>query len=118
MGTIAKERLLEFRGDDLIDQDGDKIGTIDDIYLDRETDQPEWAVVTTGLFGTKRTFVPLREPTEADGTLRVPFTRDTVKEAPKVDPNGQLTHGEEAKLYRHYGMEYAQPAPGSAAQET
>ena len=61
MATHTREDVLSWRGRDLIDNDGDKIGSIDDIYLDRETDQPEWAVVTTGLFGTKRTFVPLSE---------------------------------------------------------
>jgi hypothetical protein len=118
MATIQKDRILQFRGKDLCDREGERLGTIEEIYLDADTGEPEWALVNTGLFGTKRTFVPLREPTEAEGTLRVPCTKDTVKDAPKVDPNGQLTHSEEAKLYGHYGMEYTDPAPGPAAQET
>jgi hypothetical protein len=36
----------------------------------------------------------------------VPVTKDTVKGAPAVEPNGQLTKPEEAKLYAHYGLEY------------
>jgi hypothetical protein len=109
MGTIAKERLLEFRGDDLVDRDGDKIGSIDEIYLDADTGEPEWALVTTGLFGNKRTFVPLAEATEEDGSLRVPIAKDTVKGAPQIDPSGQLTKDEEAGLYTHYGMEMPNP---------
>ena len=60
MATYTRDDVLNWRGRDLYDTDGDKIGSIDEIYLDRETDDPEWAVVTTGLFGTKRTFVRSR----------------------------------------------------------
>ena len=108
MATVQKERLLQFRGQDLCDRDGDKLGTIDEIYLDAETNEPEWALVNTGLFGTKSTFVPLRDATEADGKLRVAFDKQTIKDAPKVDPNGQLSQREEAELYRHYGMGYSE----------
>jgi|SRR5215218_6649328 len=108
MGTIDKDRMLEFRGEDLADRDGEKIGRIDEIYLDADSGEPEWALVQTGLFGNKRTFVPLAGATESDGQLRVPLEKGTVKDAPQVEPNGQLSKPEEAKLYRHYGMEYAE----------
>jgi uncharacterized protein YrrD len=49
-----------FQGRTMLDRDGDKIGKIDDIYEDKQTGQPEWALVNTGLLGTKKTFVPLR----------------------------------------------------------
>ena len=52
----------------------------------------------TGLFGTSRTFVPLSEAAEGDGSLTVPFEKATVKDAPKVEANGQLTREEEAAL--------------------
>ena len=42
-----------------VDPDGDKIGTIFDVYLDNDTDQPEWLAVNTGLFGSKVSFVPI-----------------------------------------------------------
>ena len=86
MATHTREDVLSWRDRDLIDNDGDKIGTIDDIYLDRETDQPEWAVVTTGLFGMKRTFVPLQEATPSEDGIRVPFEKATVKDAPQDRP--------------------------------
>ena len=50
----TREDVLSWRGQDMVDADGDKIGTIEEIYLDAETDEPEWAVVTTGLFGNKQ----------------------------------------------------------------
>jgi len=107
MGTsIEKDRMLQFRGEDLNDKDGEKIGRIEEIYLDADSGEPEWALVNTGLFGTKRNFVPLADASEVDGMLRVPIDKGTVKEAPQVEPNGQLSKTEEAKLYGHYGLEY------------
>jgi len=112
MGTIPKDRMLQFRGEDVHDRDGEKIGGVEEIYLDAETNEPEWALVHTGLFGTKRTFVPLREAEERDGTLTVPIDKDTVKGAPKVEPNGQLTQQEEQHLFAHYGTARDGDKPG------
>ena len=108
MATLDKDRILQYRGENLCDSDGDKIGSIEEIYLDAETDAPEWALVNTGMFGGKSTFVPLRDASEADGALRVPFDKAMVKDAPKMDPNGQLSQNEEAELYRYYGMDYSE----------
>jgi sporulation protein YlmC with PRC-barrel domain len=108
MAPIDKDRMLQFRGDELADRDGEKIGRIEEIYLDADSSEPEWALVHTGLFGSKRTFVPLADATEVDGQLRVPLEKATVKGAPGIEPNGQLTKPEEAKLYRHYGLEYSE----------
>jgi uncharacterized protein (TIGR02271 family) len=104
--------VLSYRGQELRGSEGDKIGTIEEIYLDTDTQQPEWAVVTTGLFGTKQTFVPIRDAsTSADG-ITVPFDKATVKNAPNIDPDGRLSENEEAELYRHYGLDYAQSDAG------
>lgn len=108
MGAIEKDRMLQFRGEELYDREGEKIGRIEEIYLDADSGEPEWALVHTGLFGSKRNFVPLAGATEPDGQLRVPLEKGTVKDAPGVEPNGQLTKPEEAKLYAHYGMEYSE----------
>ena len=108
MATIQKDRILQYRGQDLRDRDGDKIGSIEEIYLDTQTGEPEWALVHTGLFGSKQTFVPLRDASEGDEGLQVPFEKAQVKDAPKMDPDGQLSQREESDLYRHYGMEYSE----------
>ena len=108
MGGIEKERMLAFRGDDLTDRDGERIGRIEEIYLDAESGEPEWALVHTGLLGSKRSFVPLADATEVDGQLRVPLEKDAVKDAPGVEPNGRLSESEEAELLAHYGPEHAE----------
>jgi uncharacterized protein (TIGR02271 family) len=100
--------ILSYRGQELRGTDGDKIGKIEEIYLDTESNAPEWALVNTGLFGTKSSFVPIRDATPGDDGLTVPFDKSTVKDAPSVDPDGQLSQREEAELYRHYGLEYSE----------
>jgi uncharacterized protein (TIGR02271 family) len=113
MATLQKDRILQLRGEDLYGAEGEKIGSIQEIYLDAETDEPEWALVTTGLFGSKSTFVPLRDASEAGGTLTVPFDKATIKDAPKIDPDGQLSQREEAELYRYYGLKYSEGTGGA-----
>jgi uncharacterized protein (TIGR02271 family) len=108
MTMLAKDDLLAKRGEELCDSSGDKIGTIEEIYLDNETDAPEWALVNTGMFGTKSTFVPLRDVSEEGGSLRVPYEKAQVKDAPKMDPDGELSQSQEAELYRHYGLDYSE----------
>jgi hypothetical protein len=105
MAAIEKDRMLQFRGEQLTDREGEQVGRIEEIYLDADSGTPEWALVHTGLFGTKRTFVPLAGAIEADVQLRVPLEKATVTDAPRIEPNGELTKDEETALYRHYGVE-------------
>jgi hypothetical protein len=106
MATPSIETVRGWRGRVMVDRDSNKIGEVVDIYLDNETDRPEWAVVRTGLFGLRSTFVPLAEAREVGDELQVPHQRLQVKQAPNIEPDGQLSAAEEAELYRHYGLDY------------
>jgi PRC-barrel domain/Domain of unknown function (DUF2382) len=106
MATPSIETARGWRGRVMVDRDSNKIGEVVDIYLDNETDRPEWAVVQTGLFGLRSSFVPLAEAREVGDELQVPHQRLQVKQAPNIEPDGQLSAAEEAELYRHYGLDY------------
>jgi PRC-barrel domain len=106
MATPSIETARGWRGRVMVDRDSNKIGEVVDIYLDNETDRPEWAVVRTGLFGLRSTFVPLAEAREVGDELQVPHQRLQVKKAPNIEPDGQLSAVEEAELFRHYGLDY------------
>ena len=106
MATPSIETVRGWRGRVMVDRDSNKIGEVVDIYLDNETDRPEWAVVRTGLFGMRSTFVPLAEAREVGDELQVPHQRLQVKQAPNIEPDGQLSAAEEAELFRHYGLDY------------
>jgi uncharacterized protein (TIGR02271 family) len=81
---------------------GEKIGGIGQIYLDDSTSEPTFVTVKTGLFGTSQSFVPLDNATVNGGDIRVGYDKDTVKDAPRVDPDGDITPEEEERLYAYY----------------
>jgi uncharacterized protein (TIGR02271 family) len=105
---IAREQALEARGAAVLTGDGSKAGTVEDIYVDREADNPEWALVNTGLFGTRSTFVPLAEARAEGNDILVPYTKDQIKGAPNMDADGELSQDEEADLYAYYGLNYSE----------
>jgi uncharacterized protein (TIGR02271 family) len=101
IGTDTIDRVI---GKDVYDPSGEKIGSASEVYLDDETGQPEWATVRTGLFGGKESFVPIRDAELTEDGLRVPVSKDQIKDAPKIDSEGHLSPEEEQELYRYYGM--------------
>ena len=111
--TQQTQDVLALRGQDLMSHDGDKLGTIEEIYLDTDTNQPEWALIATGLFGSKQSFVPISGAGREDDAVIVPFDKATVRDAPKVDPDGRLSESEEQELYRHYGIDYGTAGSGT-----
>ena len=106
MPTI--EDVKTWRGQDAYGRDGEKLGSIEDIYLDRETGEPEWVAIKTGLFGSKLSFAPLAQATTSGDGVRLPYDKNQVKDAPNVEADGRLSQDEEARLYRHYGLEYSE----------
>src|SRR6478735_11999264 len=101
IGTDTIDRVI---GQDVYDESGDKIGSASEVYLDDETGQPEWVTVRTGLFGTKESFVPIRDADLTDDGVRVAVSKERVKDAPKIDTDGHLSPQEEQELYRYYGL--------------
>jgi uncharacterized protein (TIGR02271 family) len=102
------DTVQSWQGRTMVDPAGDKLGTINAIYLDDETGQPEWATVTSGLFSAKTTFVPLAQAQDAGDSVQVPYDKAQVKAAPSMAADGQLSQDEEAELYRHYGLDYSE----------
>jgi uncharacterized protein (TIGR02271 family) len=87
--------------------DGERLGKIDSIYFDNETNRPEWAAVKTGVFGGHVTLVPLGQGNWDGNTLTVPFDKAALKDAPHHDPDTAISSADEEDLYRHYGLSTA-----------
>jgi hypothetical protein len=100
------DTVQTWQGRTLLDRDGSRVGTIDAIYLDDRTGQPEWALVNTGLFGTKSSFVPLAQAFQSDNDVVVPYDKQPVQDAPRIDPDQHLSEAEEQQLWRHYGLDH------------
>jgi uncharacterized protein (TIGR02271 family) len=100
------QTITDMRGSDVLDRDGDKIGRLDEVYLDEQTGQPAWGLVKTGLFGSRSTFVPITDAQPGEDGLRVPYEKAQIKDAPNIDDDERLSPEEEAELYRYYGRDY------------
>ena len=109
--SIAIEDIKEWRGQDIIDAQGQKLGTLDEVYYDTETDVPAFGAVKSGLVGKHITLVPLAGASAGQSYIRVATAKDQFKDAPSVDTDAELTAEDEASSYGHYGLEYR---PGEA----
>lgn len=101
---IAQENIdtLLGNGGNVLGSDGEKIGSIGQVYLDDQTGEPSWVTAKTGLFGTSESFIPLQGADVEGHDIRVPYTKHQVKDAPRIDADGSLSPEEEDRLYRHY----------------
>jgi uncharacterized protein (TIGR02271 family) len=108
---------LEWRGRTAVDAGGEKLGKIDEVYLDAETQRPEWALINTGMFGGKSSFMPLEGATAEGEQVRAPFSKQQVKDAPQMDAGGELSQEDEAALYSHYGVAYGEDRSDSGLPE-
>lgn len=101
------EEVRSWEGRDVYDKSGEKVGTIDAVYLDEATGRPDWLAINTGLFGMKTNFAPAHDAVaERDDAVRIPYDKDRVKDAPGVDPDGRLSTEEERELFAYYGADY------------
>ncbi len=96
----------DFHGRTVLDSRGEKIGQVEELYYDEQGGQPEWALVNTGLFGTKKTFVPIRSAKPTGENVQVSITKEQVKDAPRIDADQELSEQEERRLFEHYGVPY------------
>lgn len=110
---LEQDQIQRLAGRDVYGSDGNKIGRVGQVYADDQSGSPEWLTVRTGLFGTKESFVPLAQAEVAGDRLTVPYTKETVKDAPNVDnDNDHISPAEERRLYAHYGRtDYDDTAP-------
>jgi hypothetical protein len=99
----SQQEWADLTGSTAIDADGDKIGTVGQVYISNDTDQPEWVTVNTGLFGTRENLAPLYNAQLGQGELRLAVTKQQMKEAPSPDLDDEdLDPAEIDALYRYY----------------
>ena len=89
----------------VVDSTGDKVGSVGQVYVTNEGQDPSWVTVNTGLFGTNETFIPLADAQFTDGEIRVPYEKKFIKDAPNIAEDGEISQEQEAELYRYYGVQ-------------
>jgi len=98
------EEIRSWIGHTAVDVNGDKVGTIEDVFEDEQGSGPEWFSISTGWFGLKRSFAPVRGATADGDQLVLPWTKDEIKQGPNFDPSDSFETDDD--LYGHYGMQY------------
>jgi sporulation protein YlmC with PRC-barrel domain len=103
----AKWNVADWRGKMLVDRDGEKIGKLQDIYVDVETDEAQFATVKEGFIDRHLTFVPLGGIQIGPDALQVPVTKAQVRSAPEIEMHGEeLSQADESTLYHHFELNY------------
>ena len=110
------ERLSQAQGETVYSSDGEKIGKVEEIFYDEETNQPEWVGIGTGLLGTKRVLVPVQGADFRSDGLYVPYSKEQAKAAPDVDSD-EISQDTESALYSHYGLSYSERRSGTGLPE-
>jgi PRC-barrel domain len=105
----VKVNVAEWHGKLLVDLNGEKIGKLQDVYVDVETDIAQFATVRKGFIERYLTFVPLRGITVGPGALRVAVTKRQIQAAPNIEHHGELSQADESALYHHYALKYTPP---------
>src|SRR4051812_8311807 len=108
----------EMSGAEVTGRQGEKLGKVENVYLDNETQRPEWASVKTGLFGSHVSLVPLATANYQGGELQLPYSKDDVQNAPHHDPGQELPVEDEKHLFDHYGVQYGGDTATARTQDT
>lgn len=104
--------IRDWRDMPVVDETGDKLGSLESVYFDTATDAPAFAAVKTGLVSKRLVFVPLGGARVSPRHLRVLTQKVVVKDAPTIDVDGELTADSEPGLFTHYGLDYRQGGTG------
>ncbi|MBF6599388.1 MAG: PRC and DUF2382 domain-containing protein [Dehalococcoidia bacterium] len=115
---LSVEKLLEMRGKPVYDSSGDTIGSIEDIYIDDRSREPEWLGLGTGFLGMKHAIVPLAQASIRDDGLAVPYEKDMVNGAPGIADDEDISADQESELSRYYGIDSSTSYAAGAAAST
>ncbi len=104
-GDPARWSAAEWHGKMLVDRNGEKIGKLQDVYVDVETDDPQFGTVKEGFIGRHLTFVPLGGLHIGPDDLQVVVAKEQVESAPNIEMHGEeLSQADESALYHHFKL--------------
>jgi uncharacterized protein (TIGR02271 family) len=117
--NLTIDQLTRLRGADVYSKDGDKIGSVDQVYTDKDTQQPEWLGIGTGFLRSQQAVVPIKgAQIQDEDNIVVSYSKEQVKSSPTVGDRGsEISQQQEAKLYSHYGLEYSERRSDSGLPE-
>jgi sporulation protein YlmC with PRC-barrel domain len=96
----------------VVANDGHELGKLEDVYVNKDSGEPEFLLVESGFLGTSLHLVPAAGAVLEGDDVRVPQDKATVDAAPKVKADDDISVEEEQRLYDHYGMDYTPSGAG------
>ena len=112
--TLAE--VQGWQGSRLDDMRGSTVGKITGIYVDADSGNPEWLLARMGRFG-HHCLVPARDAVAAGGHVWVPYARNQIRKAPRIDAGKPLERERETALLEHYGVGTGQVGRGADLAE-
>jgi hypothetical protein len=102
---FTEEVAHRFAAYTVYDQDYEKIGNVDDLFLD-ESDHPEYIGVKMGFLGTRTTLIPFQmaRVNDARQLIEVAADKQTLKNGPTFDDDREITPQFENEVYSYYGL--------------
>ncbi len=89
---------------DVYDQDGERLGKVDHLFLD-EDDRPEYVGVETGLPGGRAVLIPTEViPAENERRMVVSRPKSVVERGPTFGDEEEVTPELEERVRKHYGL--------------
>src|SRR5215210_551751 len=94
-----------YAGYEVYDRNGEKIGKVDDLFVD-ERDNPEYIGVKTGFFGLRSTLIPWQmvRADEGQGRIEVQESKEKVKDAPNFNDDEEITPEYEREVHSYFGL--------------
>lgn len=89
------------------DNNGEKLGDVNEVFVDDQSGQPTFVEVNHGLFGMNSSLVPLRGHDFSGDDLKLGFSKDRIKDAPDFDSDKPLTPEAQSDIFKHYGLDNA-----------
>ena len=105
--VFEADDIREWRGHNVVDDSGNKIGELEALYVDTRTDEYVFATIKIGLLSRQRlVFVPTAGATVGPNYLKVAFAKKLVRDAPSIETDGELLAQDEPAVFRHYELPY------------
>lgn len=105
--------INDYKDATVYDSQGEKVGKVDDLFIDEETGQPEWVLVDTGML-SPTVLVPVSPLNRSEQGFVAPYTKEQIESSPRADKDADtISQREERKLYDHYGIAYGTGSSGT-----
>jgi sporulation protein YlmC with PRC-barrel domain len=85
----------------VVDRRGHKLGIVADVYLNANN-EPQWVLIHMGVFGTRQTVVPVGRARMEGASVRVPYDKSFVTDAPALDEERGFSADHESLLASYY----------------